>query len=328
MNNYKKSCLIALSIFLLTACLVAFIGLSVFHLTPGKASAAGESEAVPSGEAGSEEVPSSGEAASSVPSSEAQVPAPETGIHQLTNDELDNIEAAYGNEIKTFLPGDEFDVENRPVRALNAWQDLRAFTPDVRLFNAPSPAADTASFTFILNTENGDGTDRVLDILARYDVKALFFTTQNYVYENPSVISRILSEGHSIGSRGTGTHTDSLATYPLSEQMNDVLCFQHFMETNYGYTMSFFNFSGDEYSDQSVKLMTDIGYTVVFFTADYPEYDPALTVDPEAFLEEMEKRYCDGIIYSFHTVHEGTITMLPGLLSRLSGKKIAVTEIH
>ena len=43
-------------------------------------------------------------------------------------------------------------------------------------------------------------TDQILDILARYSIKATFFLTGEKAEQNPDIVRRIVSDGHEIGN--------------------------------------------------------------------------------------------------------------------------------
>ena len=43
-------------------------------------------------------------------------------------------------------------------------------------------------------------TPQILDILAKYDIKATFFVVGKYAEKNPDILRRIYEEGHVIGN--------------------------------------------------------------------------------------------------------------------------------
>jgi poly-beta-1,6 N-acetyl-D-glucosamine synthase len=56
-------------------------------------------------------------------------------------------------------------------------------------------------------------TPQILDVLARHDVKATFFTTGSRVAAHPDIVRRIVADGHDIGNH-TFTHADLAAVPP------------------------------------------------------------------------------------------------------------------
>lgn len=49
---------------------------------------------------------------------------------------------------------------------------------------------------------SSEGTTRILDLLAKYAVKATFFCTANFADHAPAIIQRIIAEGHEVASHG------------------------------------------------------------------------------------------------------------------------------
>jgi peptidoglycan-N-acetylglucosamine deacetylase len=81
-----------------------------------------------------------------------------------------------------------------------------AIPPDVSVRHAGS-GRPLVALTF----DDGPSpyTDRILDVLARYDAKATFFVIGRQIAERPKTVRRISAEGHAIGN-----HTWSHASLP------------------------------------------------------------------------------------------------------------------
>ena len=56
--------------------------------------------------------------------------------------------------------------------------------------------------TFDAGYENGC-TARILDTLAKHDVKAAFFLVGHYMQSNPDLVRRMAAEGHTVASHST-----------------------------------------------------------------------------------------------------------------------------
>lgn len=60
--------------------------------------------------------------------------------------------------------------------------------------------------TFDAGYENGN-TPRILDALKKHQAPATFFVVGNFISDNPDLIRRMVSEGHTVGNH-TMTHPD------------------------------------------------------------------------------------------------------------------------
>lgn len=64
-------------------------------------------------------------------------------------------------------------------------------------------AIDTEQKVIALTIDDGPdavATDRIMDILARYDARATFFVLIDHIQGNEAIISRMIAEGHELGN--------------------------------------------------------------------------------------------------------------------------------
>jgi len=76
---------------------------------------------------------------------------------------------------------------------------------DIEEFDLPLENNGKISFEDQLNTSES-GAKILLDLLAKYKLKATFFCTVNFVKNRPEVLHRIVSEGHEVASHGCFHH--------------------------------------------------------------------------------------------------------------------------
>jgi peptidoglycan/xylan/chitin deacetylase (PgdA/CDA1 family) len=72
---------------------------------------------------------------------------------------------------------------------------------DIEEFDMPFEYGKDIAFNeqIAVSTE---GTNKILAILAKHDIKATFYTTATYALNKPDIIARMVSEGHEIASHG------------------------------------------------------------------------------------------------------------------------------
>jgi peptidoglycan/xylan/chitin deacetylase (PgdA/CDA1 family) len=72
---------------------------------------------------------------------------------------------------------------------------------DIEEFDMPFEYGKSIAFDeqLAISTE---GTNKILDILARRDIKATFYCTATYAINKPDVMARIVNEGHEVASHG------------------------------------------------------------------------------------------------------------------------------
>ena len=146
----------------------------------------------------------------------------------------------------------------------------------------PQPVVETvipAEKTIYLTFDDGPGpyTDRLLDVLAQYGVKATFFVT-NLDPDYVDCIGRAYREGHAIGVH-TLTH-DYYAIYSSDQAFyNDFLAMEEIIYEQTGSYTRLFRFPGGSSNTVSrnynygimtrlVKTMTDMGYVYFDWNTD------------------------------------------------------------
>jgi len=93
---------------------------------------------------------------------------------------------------------------------------------DIEEFDLPLENNGKISFEDQLKTSES-GANKVLDLLDKYNIKATFFCTVNFVRNRPEVLKRIVREGHEVASHGCFHHEFLPGDYKKSKDELDLL---------------------------------------------------------------------------------------------------------
>ena len=130
----------------------------------------------------------------------------------------------------------------------------------------PAPTGKKVYLTF--DDGPSKNTPAVLDILARYNVKATFFTIGRMVKQNPNTTKRIVEEGHLLGCH-TMTHDFTIIYQGPEAFLNDVKEWRETVANAVGYDAGqyYYRFPGGSRSaggkdgrGKYVKAMNEAGY--------------------------------------------------------------------
>lgn len=121
--------------------------------------------------------------------------------------------------------------------------------------------------TFSMHYENGY-TAKLLDLLKKNDVKAVFFVSALYIKENPDLVKRMKDEGHIIGNRGVieESKIEKLTPETFAEGLLEV---EAEYQKLFGASERMYLFRTDYFSNRLLKVAEAMGYTVVFRTYTY-----------------------------------------------------------
>lgn len=245
--------------------------------------------------------------------SEAQAAQGAQRIRALSADELAAIEASYSTEEVGYGAPLSSYKDGRSEYAV-AMQNRMSVFQNVYCFGDTS--SDTVYLTFSCGWENGTNTSRLLDILKEYGIHAVFYVTHEYASSNPELVQRMISEGHEIGNESYSHPDPGLPSLSLEEQMQDTLKMQNYIQDNFNYTMTKYNFPSSEWSMASVAMLTQMGYDVCFYSFNYNDYnvDSAEEEDADSTASMLLEALTPGCIYYLHPVSTANIEAMPSFI--------------
>ena len=153
--------------------------------------------------------------------------------------------------------------------------------------------------TFDAGFENGN-TERILDALKKHGVKATFFLVGNYFETQPELVKRMAEEGHTIGN-----HTYS---HPDMSKIGDIQSFQTELQKNealyrdiLGSEMpKLYRPPQGKFCEENLKMAQQLGYSTVFWSLAYADWDNAKQMPPERALDLILARTHSGCVALLH----------------------------
>ena len=169
--------------------------------------------------------------------------------------------------------------------------------------------------TFDCGYENGF-TPTILDTLADKGVKAMFFVTKSFIEKNPDYVKRMKEEGHLVGNH-TVRHLSSPSLTPeeLEAELREVA---KTMEELTGYQIDpFFRPPMGEYSERTLAVSKDMGYTSVFWSIAYYDYDVKNQPGKDYVINHFATYHHNGAVALIHNVSESNTQALPEVIDLL-----------
>lgn len=206
--------------------------------------------------------------------------------------------------------GTHFDDFNRPKGALR-------FNEECSKYNAKAindTEEKVISLTFDQGYENGY-TSMILDTLKEKGVKATFFVVGDYAERQPELVKRMIDEGHTVGSHSW--HHYSMPDLSVEEATKEIMDLHEYMLTNFGIQMNKFRPPKGEYSELSLAVTGDLGYTTVLWSFAYADWDPDKQPDHAASLQKLIDRAHPGAIYLLHSVSETNAAILGDFIDEM-----------
>lgn len=176
----------------------------------------------------------------------------------------------------------------------------------------------TIYLTFDEGYENGY-SEKILDVLKEYDVKAAFFVTKSYIRDNPELIKRMVAEGHIVGNHSV-THPDmtKLTDEQIATEIND--CAEYFKEVTGQEMPHFFRPPEGVYSIHSLERTQALGYKTIFWSFAYGDWDVNNQPGKQAAYNMVMENYHNGSIMLLHAVSQSNTEALPDIITSLREK--------
>lgn len=177
---------------------------------------------------------------------------------------------------------------------------------------------DTSKKTIYLTFDNGyekGYTARILDVLKEKQVPAAFFITGHYIESAPDLVKRMVDEGHIVGNHSWG-HPDlsKISDEKYKEELNKLK--DAYVKLTGRHDMKYVRPPKGQFSERSLKLAQDMGYTSVFWSFAYVDWIDHKKGADYAYKNIM-KRIHPGAIILLHTVSKDNADALPKIIDEL-----------
>ena len=153
--------------------------------------------------------------------------------------------------------------------------------------------------TFDCGYENGN-TEKILDVLREKGVPAAFFCTQFHIENAPALIARMIREGHIVGNH-SDTHPDfsSISRTRIAQELETV---ENTLRRDFGYSSRYFRFPEGAYSESALDAVDALGFTSVFWSCAYADWDTSNPKGKQYALETVTNRLHPGAVILLHAV--------------------------
>ena len=169
--------------------------------------------------------------------------------------------------------------------------------------------------TFDEGYENGY-TDDILDTLKEKDVSAAFFVTMPYVKQNPELIKRMIDEGHIVGNH-TVNHPSMPSITDDEKLKKEIMELHNYMIENFDYEMTYLRPPKGEFSERTVKISRDLGYSTVLWSSAYDDWDVNNQKGHE-YAKKMILNYAhNGCVMLLHAVSKDNTEVLGEIIDTL-----------
>lgn len=171
----------------------------------------------------------------------------------------------------------------------------------------------TIYLTFDAGYENGY-TEKILDVLKEKEVPAAFFLVGNYITENPELVKRMDTEGHTVGNH-TMHHPDMSAISDPQSFRKELEELENVYEEVTGKRLpKFYRPPQGKYDEENLKQAKELGYTTVLWSLAYVDWLEDEQPTREEALNILNRRIHPGAIVLLHSTSKTNSKILAELI--------------
>lgn len=169
--------------------------------------------------------------------------------------------------------------------------------------------------TFDAGYENGN-TPAILDALKNHNCPATFFVVGNFIADNPKLIQRMISEGHTVGNH-TMTHPDMSKISSVQAFQNELSSVEQLYKNITDQDMpKLYRPPRGIYSTENLTMAKNLGYSTFFWSLAYVDWIQDQQPSKEEAFDKLLSRIHPGAIVLLHNTSSTNAEILDELLSK------------
>ncbi len=166
-------------------------------------------------------------------------------------------------------------------------------------------------------------TEKVLDLLQKYDVKATFFCIGSQIEKYPDIFKRILNEGHIVGNH-TFTHSNRFGVFSTEKVIAEIVQTNEIIQRLSGKKVLFFRPPFGVTNPKISRAITTTKHKVIGW--NIRSLDTVIEKE-DRILKRIKKRVTPGGIILLHDTTQKTVNVLERLLLFLQTEKYSIIPI-
>jgi peptidoglycan-N-acetylmuramic acid deacetylase len=162
-------------------------------------------------------------------------------------------------------------------------------------------------------------TPKILDVLDRQQVKAIFFITGQFIKTQPELVKRMHSSGHLVGNH-TFNHPDlpTLSQTSFNQEINSLA--QKYTEVTGAQLDHYLRPPNGTYSAATLKWAQELGYTTVFWSMAFADWDPSQQPGAAYAHQHVLDNIHPGAVILLHVVSQSDTDALEGIITDLKAQ--------
>lgn len=184
---------------------------------------------------------------------------------------------------------------------------------------ALGPDEKTVYLTFDAGYGN-ENLEKILDTLKKHKVQGLFFILPGTVKYSPETVMRMVEEGHVVGNHSY-SHGNMAKINDVGEFYAELSKLEGCYKELTGQEMSkLFRPPEGAYSENTLIFCEELGYTPVFWSFAYADWDNENQMDPQKAEEKILSSVHNGMVMLLHPTSATNAAILESVITKLKAE--------
>ncbi len=180
----------------------------------------------------------------------------------------------------------------------------------------------TVYLTFDAGYSN-ENVEKILDTLKAHDVKGAFFILPGIIKNSPETVKRMYEEGHLVCNHTT-THGDMSKITDIEQFKSELQGLENIYKESTGQEMTkYFRPPEGAFSIKMLEFCEELGYTPVFWSFAYADWDEGNQVHPEKAKDKILYNLHDGAVLLLHPTSATNAYILDDVLTEIKKRGYA-----
>ncbi len=158
-------------------------------------------------------------------------------------------------------------------------------------------------------------TEHILDVLKENEVVAAFFITGHYLNSAGEIVQRMIDEGHIVGNHTVNHY--SMPDLSDEEIKEEVINLQTAVYEKTGYEMKYIRPPKGEFSERTLALTNNLGYTTVMWSFAYDDWDEEKQGRTEYGKEKILSNIHPGCVILLHATSKDNSEILDEVIKNI-----------
>lgn len=194
-----------------------------------------------------------------------------------------------------------------------------AFKDNYPVIYLGNPEEKKIYLTFDAGYENGN-VEKILDILKKHNAPGAFFVLPQIVKENTDLIKRMQNEGHLVCNH-SNTHRNMSKVEDFDTFKEEIVGAEDIFREVTGTEMDkFYRPPEGAFSEKNLEYAQKLGYTTVFWSLAYADWDNSKQIEPSKALSLVKSRTHNGCVALLHPTSATNAAILDDYITDLENE--------